>query len=563
MTKASTEKSASDSGRDGLRAKPRRAVDDSSRLSTWIRSIWRQRWLSLVTAWTICVTGWTAVALWPSNYMSSAVIYADLHRLVDEDTLIESGLVQSWSDPDPVALLKSVLLSDQGLSDVRVATELDDQYASTLDKDIMIRATAPTLFVASYDHSDPATAHRVLEQLFSSLDERMSAAASEETIELQRDITDLEEKLQIADADLAEFRQVNAEVFAETTDPAIGIAALEQDIADLRQRIESAIIERDEVAQQLAELPLSQQAPNEPVPNELASSEPAPIEPLSESQREELALLRVKLDELRERYADTHPYVSTVLKAIDALEVQADAGEQSTPENNETDTATIDGGDISAQLADLKQLHEEKIAKLSKLNNDLATKQREIDRLQALTDTTSSVEAEQSRLETEKRELEAALAELVSRRDAGQKETGQQQANEPSGQQDAKAEQTSFKLINGPSLPNKPTGPSRLLCLALVLLGGIGIGSSAAVLRNQSKGVFESAWQLKQRFDVGVLGTISEVLSPAEQKQFGQARLAFGLACLGLMGLFSGLAIAELMNVLTPWGDRLRTQLLG
>jgi hypothetical protein len=128
--------------------------------------------------------------------------------------------------------------------------------------------------------------------------------------------------------------------------------------------------------------------------------------------------------------------------------------------------------------------------------------------------------------------------------------------------QESHVEQASFRLIKEPNLPAKPTGPSRLVCLALVLLGGLGIGGVVAVLRNHAKGVFENAWQLKQRFDVGVLGTISEVLTPAERKRIGYSRLAFGLGSLALVGVFSGLALAELNNLLAPWGDLVRGQLL-
>ena len=265
-----------------------------------------------------------------------------------------------------------------------------------------------------------------------------------------------------------------------------------------------------------------------------------------------------KLAELRERYADSHPYVSTVLEAIDTIKSGEGAGGPSAPVSEESGPESVDNSQLDERLIDLQRLHQEKLAKVSQLNNEAANKQREIDRLSALTDTTSSAEAERSRLTTDKNDLEVALADLVSRRDKAQQPSGGQQ-----DQQDAGAEQSSFRLINGPNLPEKPTGISRLMCLVLVLFGGLAISGTAAVVRNRSKGVFESAWQLKQRFDVGVLGTISEVLTPAERKRLGRSRLVFGVGCFVLMAVFSGLAIAEFMNLLTPWGDRLRTQLLG
>lgn len=545
MNENSTEQSMPGSAKPESRKNQRRIKGGSSRFSTWMRSIWRRRWFSLICAWTICLGGWTAVALWPNNYMSSAVLYADLSRLAEQKAFGNNIASGRLAEEGPASLLKRMLLGDESPAALRDKTDLDGDLFDTLSQHVMIRATAPTLFVATYYHRDPEVAHQVLDKLFSSLTNHLDEAVSEETQNLQQEITDLEGKLEDASTNLANFRQGNADFFEKPDSTAADIETLEEDVIDLKQRIERAIIERDEVAEELAQLPLSQEAAREPTPAPLAS----------ENQVAELAALETKLAELRERYADTHPYVSTVINAIEALNVETGIDGQSAEQN----AAVIDAaGEDSEQLADLKQRHEEKIADLSELNNDLANKEREIDRLKVLTDSTSSVEAEQSRLETEKSDLEGALAKLVIHR-----ETLQSRTDGDAAQQDETAEQTSFRLINEPSLPDKPTGLSRMLCLVLVLLGGVGVSGGIAVLRNRSKGVFESAWQLKQRFDVGVLGTISEVLSPVERKQLGYARLAFSLGCFGLVGIFSGLAIAEFLNLLTPWGDSLRTQLLG
>ncbi len=538
MANAST--NSGKSGTAAPRVKQKRMTGGSSRLGMWLGSIWRQRWLSLTSAWILCAVGWAAVALWPSHYMSSAVVYADLHRLIDQETLAKSEAGNGSSEQDPVALLRGLLLNEESLSEVRNALILDDLSASSLGNDIMIGSTAPTLFVASYHHKDPGTAHQVLERLFQGLSERSSEAASEEAVGLQQQVAKLQDQVQKAEENLAKFQQANASLVEDAAGQTAEIPELEQEVADLRQKIDNAVIERDDIAGQLAQLPLEQQQVSE------ASAEGG----LSESQAEELAGLEAKLAELRERYADSHPYVSAVVKAIETLTAEADTAQQAGAESREAE--------FNEQLDALKRQHEEKIAELAAFNNELANKQREIDHLSALTDSTTSVEAEQSRLEQAIDDLEASLVNLVARGGALERQTDNE-----TGQEDGNVGQTSFRLINGPNLPDKPTGPARLLCLALVLLGGVTVGGGIAVLRNRSKGVFESAWQLKQRFDVGVLGTVSEVLSPAEQKRLGHSRLVFGLCCAGLLCLFSGLAVAELMNVLTPWGDRLRTELLG
>lgn len=518
------------------------------RFATWMRSIWRRRWLSLTCAWTICVLGWAAVALWPSLYMSSAVVYADLGRLVDRGIVAAGNGAEAALDQRDGSALKAALLNDESLAELRNTTALDVRSIDELKQSIMIRATAPALFVASYDHHDPAIAHQVLDSVLSSFVKRLDSADTSQTVDFEQEITDLQARLEEAEADLASFNQANVDIFEDLDGRPARIGVLENEIIDLEARIERAIIERDEVALELAQLPSSQEE----------QDEPAPAPSLSASELSELAALQSRLAELRERYADSHPYVSTVLNAIETLESKI-GNEAQDGAGDGSDEATPSGDRaIDEQVAELKKRHGEKIDRLSELNNELANKQREIDRLNALTASTSSVEAEQSKLVAARDELAAALTELTA-----DPETAGEGAGSARAGQDGGTEQRAFKLINEPSLPDKPNGLPRLLSLALVLVGGVSIGSGMAVLRNRSKGVFESAWQLKQRFDVGVLGTISEVMSPSERKELSQAKIVFAAACLGLVGLFGGLAAAESMNLLAPWGDSLRNRLLG
>lgn len=547
MSGASTKKLVSNAAK--RRPMLRLPSGDSSRFGTWLRSIWRQRWLSIVSAWILCIVGWTAVAIWPSHYVSSAVVYADLNRLAGQQAVTEGAPSSTDLDENPVRSLSDILLSYETLAEIEDRTDLSDREAATLRNDILIRATAPALFVASYYHKDAKTARQVLDVLFTSfgasIEDIREEPSADTKANLQRQMSDLQMRILAAEANLAEFEQTTAALIDEPVDDTTDIATLEEEALGIEQQIKATLLERDEIAERLAQLPSKQQA------NEVEALDAAALE----RRTAELANLEVELASLRDRYADSHPYVSELISSVEAIEEELGKGSQLTSDNVTDSSSTTDDGDIEEQLAELREQHDDKIADLAKLNNELAKKRQEIEHLSGLTEGTSSVEAEKARLEGAVDDLKVTLGSLAAHSDKIQQQTDRQ-----SGE---RAEQAPFKLINSPSMPDKPTGPSRLICLALVLLLGVGIGGAAAVIRNRSKGVFESAWQLKQRFDVGVLGTISEVLSPSERKRLSYSRLAFGLCCFGLIGLFSGLAIAESMNLLTPWGERLRVQLLG
>lgn len=510
---------------------PARSNGLTDRMLSWWRSIWRRRWLSIVTAWLICIAGWSVIALWPTSYITSAVIYADLAELVDENEAAEP------TGQAPAAMLKSILLSDEAINDVQETILPDPAEGQSLRDDIMLRSTAPPVFVLTYEHKDPGIAQRVLEALIANYQSRLEQAleTSAEAVEvLDEQISDHERSLQTADIDLITFENANADYLQSAGDRQAELALLQEELSGLNDQLKATIAERKKIVADLAK----------------ARDEEADVTEIDaprslEELRAERDTFEAELTTLRERYADSHPYVVAVLDALEAVDT-----ELLTLTRPETGDASADEG-APLDPDELEQRHGELIVELSSLNSSLEDKRQKIEQLEALTRTTTSVEAELSEREAGIEELRTALSDL------------QQSRFELEGDSGGEATQRAFRLIKQPELPTDPVGPSRLLALAAVLFGGTGLGAAVAVFCNRLKGVFESAWQLKKRFDVGVLGTISEVMTPSERKQLGYSRLTFGLACLALLGAFSGLAVAEWTDRLAPLGEQLRTQILG
>jgi polysaccharide chain length determinant protein (PEP-CTERM system associated) len=507
--------------------KPQRSGGLGDRFGTLWRSIWRRRWLSITTAWLICLIGWAAIALWPTSFMASAVIQADISQLASADASSGSGTAP------PADLFKSLLLSDEGLLALQDDVKLDPAKSATIQQDLTLRSTAPPLFVATYSHESPEVAQQVLETLIQGFRNRRETSLGEaqQAIEaLDEQIDRQKAVIQVAKADLDAFRTDNADYLDDAGNRAAELAILEEEVAGLEKQVNDTVVLRDDIAAELVKV--------RDVP---AEARPGIDGPELNAQR---ATLEAELGKLRERYADTHPYVTAVFDAIEAI----DSKIENQAANASAEVAS-NGGEIDREA--LEQRHGELIVGVATLNTRLEGKRREIELLETLTRTTSSVEADFRQLLAEKDALEGALTRLEQRREKLR------------GEEREEAGKDTFRLISKPELPSEPVGPSRLMALAAVLLGGVGLSAAAAVIRNRVTGVFESAWQLRKRFDVGVLGTISEVMTPAERRRLGYSRIGFALACFALIGAFSGLVFAELHGKLAPFGEHLRAQLLG
>jgi len=512
------------------------------RLQTWGHSIWRRRWLSMLTAWLICLAGWATIALWPTSFVTSAVIHADLAALIAQNAAAEEP------KKTPIAILRSVLLSDESLLEVGRQTSLDEAETLSLGRDLFLRSTVPPVFVLAYEHRDPDTAKQVLETVIANFRLRLDKAPEEEAAAREKDdldskINEQERLIEVAEADLIAFRQSNADVLDSPDERATDLAMVEEEVASLELELEATTVERDELAEQLAQARIPEPEV-EPVEAELVRS--------SEELEAERTTLEAELANLRERYADSHPYVVAVLDTIGSLEAAPEGPVEPISVNDEADD------EPAVDRDEVEQTHSDLIAEVSALKSRLSSKRGEIELLQALTQTSTSVEAELVELATAKNAMAAALADLQQRRDESGEADGGDAAEVGND-----AKQEAFRLIKSPELPTEPVGPSRLVALAAVLIGGSGVGAATAIIVNRAKGVFESAWQLKRRFDVGVLGTISEVMTPGERRQLDYSRLVFGLAGLALIGTFSGLAFAEATDRLGPWGEHVRVQFLG
>ena len=504
---------------------PARSSNMVGRLETWRQSIWRRRWLSVATAWLLCVAGWAFIAIWPMSYSASAVIYADLFG---------QGGASEGHEQTSVAMLKDQLLADESLDKVRAIVPLEPEKSQSLRDDIMVRPTVPAVFVLAYEHKDPDTARAILDMLIKDFEARQNASSriiSEAARTLDQQIEDAERNRQQAEADLESFKRTNTELLRSNEERSAKLALLNEELASLEGETARITEQRDRVEAELARI--RQQ--------ETDATEDEPRRSLLDMETDRQSL-QGELAKLQERYADTHPYVVAILDAIETLSAEIDA------------QAARDGITANATPVDrdeLEQQHGELIVEVTSLSSQLNIKREEIEDLQALTRTTTSVEAELSGLEAEKVQRSNELTALQDQRDELEDEIGGKASKEP------------VRLIKEPELPTDPVGPSRLMALAAVLIGGTGLGAANAVFFNRYKGVFESAWQLKQRFDVGVLGTISDVMTPAERKKRRHAQMAFSLACLALLAMFSGLVVAESTDRLALWGDSLRTQFLG
>lgn len=493
------------------------------RIDAALVRIWRRRWLAIGIAWLICVLGWLLIAGWPDRYRSSAVVFADTDQM---KTI--SSLGAGDAGDEPTAILRASLLADRYLQVLDAAVGPTPAASQPERTDVTISTATPPIFVISYEHDDPLVAQRGLNALLTEFIDlnftpSSDAAALDHQIEQQRARRDA------AASALEDYRRVNAGNLGGPDGPAARLEAARAELLSLAGELEAALAAQASFEAQLADL--------SPTVAPAGAGEAAPP---ADDPRARLAELQAELAKLRERYAETHPYIVQIKEQITGAEAAAAAAP---PPAEPPRIANPDYEQNKDQLVKQASL-------IGSLRQQITDKEAELALLETAAKSAPTVEAKLAELMSERDRLEGELAKLITQR----RKLSEEQADH---------RETSFRMINAPSLPTGPTGPPRLFLLGLVLLAGAGLGGVVAVMRSRMDGVFETTRELRRRLNVAVIGSLSAVVRDVDRRQQRVADVGFGLACLALIGLCSSLMMAESWNMLTPIGDLLRARLIG
>ncbi|HSK31693.1 MAG TPA: chain-length determining protein, partial [Candidatus Limnocylindria bacterium] len=96
---------------------------------------WRRRWLALVTAWLVCILGWSIVTFLPDQYRSSGIIYIETQSVLQP---LLKGLAIEADIGAQVAVMQQTLLTRTNLEEVARRTDLDISAHSPLQVDRLL-----------------------------------------------------------------------------------------------------------------------------------------------------------------------------------------------------------------------------------------------------------------------------------------------------------------------------------------------------------------------------------------------------------------------------------------
>ncbi len=474
---------------------------------------WRHRWKALMLAWLICIPGWIAVSMMPSQYQANARIYADPEALLG--TLLK-GLAADSSPARQVEMLQRTLLSRPNMERVIARTDLDmrvrdtasrEQLIEALSRDIKITLQTRQLFRIDYTDRDPRLAYEVVRTIIALF---MEAATSNDRQQmqsartfLQHQITSYEVQLREAEQRRAEFRARYADILpSETLGGGTRLEQARGKLNDLRGSLADEQTRRDLLRKQLESTPANFAAP----------AGGAGGGRLAEAERQ--------LRELRLRYTDQHPDVVAQRSVIAELRASGGGGGGGTAQRPGTGAPNPAHEQVRIRLVDAD-------AQVASLERQVTAMQGEVARLENLVRTAPHVQAEFQNIDRDYAVLRKNYEELLARREALQIAGAARTDGNP----------MRLEVVEPPTVPIQPAGPNRLLFSAGVLAAGIGAGLALMMLLVTLDSGFYTIHDLRS-IGLPVLGGVSSATAPPRRVLASVVFVAGFLILLGAFGAF-------------------------
>lgn len=522
-----------------------------------VYGIWRKRWYMIGTAWLISLVGWAAISTMPYRYEASARIFVDAESLLPQ---IAGNLGIEIDIARKIEAIKKTLVSRPNLETiVRRSDYLDrlatngaemDALVNVLAKDIRIISLDEGLYRIEYEVADnrltdrqrAEVARTVVANLLSFFRDGTNQDGTDEVENaasvLEGSLKDIGERLSAAEAAHAKFKQDNIE-YLGNVDFSTRLEKARQDLKNTRSQISELKVAQKTLERQLESVPPTIKAPK----SAGTSSGGGSRDPLDER----IADLQKKLDSLRSLgYLDRHPDVRTVTAQIKALEVERTEKLKALEDEL---SGAVEAGKASSLTTETpnrlyEQLMLENIGTLSQVSQLEAREQQQVEGIQELDEQAKRVpeiEAEESRLQRGYETLRRQYRNLLKEKE----DLDLRSSIETTGKQ------VSFRIVEDPVTPQKPSGPPRLLFMSAVFVGALFAGLGVSLVLSQLRPVVITVEQLRSHFDIPVLGNVTRALSDEETRQRSVDMLGFAAATAMLFVVFAGFIAWDIVGAPT------------
>ena len=521
---------------------------------SYLRIVWRNRWVVLLTAWIGSVLGWAVVATVPDRYESSARVYIDTDSMLQP---LMQGIAVQMDVFQRVDIVKRTLFSRPNLEKVMLMTDLDlevetpedkERVLKTLGERVKLRQEGLNLFGVAYQDPDPELARKVVQSVLSIFVETNLGATrtdmDETQVFLASQVDDYSRQLAEAEQRLADFKLENMGLLPGDGDYYSNVEGARSRLRATREALAEAETVRNLLQTQLAAIPEFHEVPAATSYGGGGFGPSAGFGPPSNIDVRILGL-ESEIDQLLLRYTEEHPDVVSARRLLESLRAQKAAEDEALAAMLAEQAAALTEGPTTEFNAIPNPVYQQLQVQLVNQESLIATlKRRAVAEEEAVAawqeraNTVPRIEAQLKDLTRDYDLIRGKYAELRER----------QEAARLAEELETKTNKVQFRIVDPPQVPITPIGPNRPLMLGGVFGGALGAGVGLAVLLGMLKGSFADTTRLRAAFPMPILGSVSAVLSVADRRRHAFALAVYGVVAIGLFSTFGGLLLLETLG---------------
>jgi polysaccharide chain length determinant protein (PEP-CTERM system associated) len=500
---------------------------------TFLKAIGKYRWHAVVISWTVAVIGWAIVFQLPNDYQASARVYVDTQSILKP---LLSGMTTMPNLDQQVMFMRRTLISRPNVERVMRMVDLDvkakdaKEHEKIVDDLIALIKMEGTerddIYTITYNSPNPKLGKDVVQSLLTIFVEGSFGGKkqdSEKAVQFIDDqIKNYEEKLAAAENKLKEFKIRNMGLLPrEGTDFGAKMADAGDALSQARLELAEAEQARNAIRRQIAG-DAKQGSEGEVI--DLASADP--------ELDSRIAAVNKNLDALRLQFTEEHPDIVSNKRLLDQLLARK-------KDEAKNKKRSLDPGASYSPM-------------LQQLSVALSTAEARVASLRARV---AEFEGRRARLRTqsvEVPEIEAQLAQLNRdyqvNRDNYQKLVERRESAKLSGDLSSATDMLTFRVIDPPTAPIRPTGPNRLRLFSLVFAFSLLAGLAVAFLMSQVRPTFLSQSALREVTGVPILGSISMNWTDAQKIRRKRRLYALGASVFTLFGVYGAVMAAILVR---------------
>ncbi|GAB3434022.1 chain length-determining protein [Massilia solisilvae] len=476
----------------------------------FLKAIGKYRWHAVAITWTFALVGWAIVLKLPNQYETSARVYVDTQTILKP---LLSGMTTLPNLEQQVVFMRRTLLSRPNVEKLMRMVDLDVKAGDAREHDKMVDELMDKIKIAgterddiytiSYTAPNPKLGRDVVQSLLTMFVEGSFGGKKQDSEKAVQFIDDqiktYEEKLASAENALKEFKIKN-------------VGMLPRDGADYGAKLADATEQLNQARLELAEAEQARNAIRHQIAGDGKGEKLDPA--LADKELDDrIASVTKNLDALRMQYTDQHPDIIASRRLLDQL--QARKKEELSHPKRSLDP----GASYSPMLQQLNVSLSAAEARVASLKARVGEHAARVSRLRAQGTVIPEVEAQLAQLNRDYQVNRENYQKLVERRESARL----------SGDLSSATDMLTFRVVDPPTAPTKPSGPNRLRLFSLVFVFALGAGVAGAFLMSQVRPTFLSHASLREVTGLPVLGSVG--MNWTERERVRHRRRLYALAC--------------------------------